>query len=211
MRQLIVIAVLFIITGCNPSPTNRWSDKPLSDGEQKALAAVMDVYKQQKISVLDEYGTERQVVGAQMTAVATQEQMETHAEGEHEPRHDEHMEGHDADHHAEHHAEHHEGHDKHHDMQEGGQPEAHLVTLVTKATIKPQKEYTQPVITMGQDIYFMKIIYIATVDDKTLTLRKTLAREDADLRKDEPMEPALLQEIADAAGGTVVEDRIMLP
>ena len=202
MRQLIVIAVLFIIAGCNPSPTNRWSDKPLSGGEQKALTAVMDVYKQQKISVLDEYGTERQVVGAQMTALTSQEQMESHAEGMHEPQHEEHMETHH---------EGHEGHEQHHDMQEGAQPEAHLVTLVTKALIKPQKEYTQPVINMGEDLYFLKIIYIATVDDKILTMRKTVAMEDADQRKDEPVEPALLKNIADTAGGTLAEGRIVLP
>ena len=202
MRQFIVFAVLIFIAGCTPSPAARWSDKPLSDPEKKALAAVMDVYKQQKISVLDEYGTERQVVGAQMTALASQEQLESHAAGTHEPQHEEHMEAHH---------EGHEGHEQHHDMQEGAQPEAHLVTLVTKALIKPQKEYTQPVINMGEDIYFLKIIYIATVDDKTLTMRKTVAIEDADQRKDEPVEPALLKKIADTAGATLVEDRILLP
>jgi hypothetical protein len=206
MRQLIVTAVFFLIAACTAAPVPKWSDKPLSEREQKALAAVINVYKQSNISVLDEYGTERQVVGAQMTAMPGQEQEETQGEAMHE-HHAEHM----AEHHAEHHAQHHEGQEQHHDMHEGGQTEGHLVTLVTRALIKPQKEYSQPVITLGEDLYFMKIIYIATVDDRTLTMRKTVAREDADQRIDEPVEPALLKSIAASAGGTLVEDRIMLP
>ncbi|MBU4263439.1 MAG: hypothetical protein KKC76_16395 [Proteobacteria bacterium] len=88
MRQLIVSAVLFFMAGCNPSRSNRWSDKPLSNSEEKALAAV---------------------------------------------------------------------------------------------------------------------------NDKTLTMRKTVAREDVDERKDESVKQALLQTITAAAGGTLTEAGVMLP
>ena len=90
-------------------------------------------------------------------------------------------------------------------------PEGHLVTLVTKALIPPKKEYTQPTVNMGENLYFYKVIYVATVKDKTLTLRKTVAREDADARQEEPVEPAMLQNITAAAGGTLMEASVMLP
>lgn len=155
MRQLIVLLVLFSISGCNPSPSYKWSDKPLSDGEKKALAAVMDVYQQNNISVLNEYGTERQVVGAQMTIKPCQCDMEVQDKDTRE------------------------GHEHDHDMQKVSYPEGHLFTLVTKALIAPKKEDIQPTINMGENVYFYKIPYIATVDDKTLTMRKTVAIEDA--------------------------------
>ncbi|MBI5557069.1 MAG: hypothetical protein HY885_05480 [Deltaproteobacteria bacterium] len=201
MRQLLILAVLFFIAGCHSSPSYQWSDKPLSDREKKALTAVMDVYRQNNISVLDEYGTERQVVGAQMGVMPSKCDME----------HDRDM---PAEHHEGHHAEHHqghEGHEHHHDMEEGAQSEDHLATLLSKAMIEKKKEYSQPTVILEEEVYFYKTIYVATVDDKTLTLQKTAAREDADQRSAEPVEPSLLKEIAGAAGGAVTEDHIMLP
>jgi hypothetical protein len=174
MRQFIFLVVLIFLAGCNPSTAPQWSDKPLSAGEEKALAAVAEVYQQNKIRILDEWGTERQVVGAQMAVVPCKCDM-------------------------------HEGHEEH-----ATHPDGHLVTLVTRALIEPKKEYNQPTVNMGDNLYFYKIIYIATVNDKTLTMRKTVAREDADERKDEPVEPALLQSIS-AAAGTLQESTVLLP
>ncbi|RJX36222.1 MAG: hypothetical protein C4531_00225 [Desulfurivibrio sp.] len=175
MRHFIVLVVLVLLAGCSPSTAPQWSDKPLSAGEEKALAAAAKVYQQNKIRILDEWGTERQVVGAQMAVVPCKCDM-------------------------------HEGHEEH-----ATHPDGHLVTLVTRAQIEPKKEYTQPTVTIGENLYFYKTIYIATVDDKTLTMQKTVAREDADQRNGEPVEPALLQSISAAAGGTLQESSILLP
>ena len=188
MRQLIVFVVLFFMAGCSPSPSDKWPDKPLSNSEEKALAVVMKVYQQNNIRVLDEYGTERQVVGAQMAVMPCKCGCDPQTG--------------DKDEHA--------GHE-HQATAKPLHPEGHLVTLITKSLVAPKKEYSQPTVNMGDSLYFYKIIYIATVNDKTLTMRKTVAREDADERKDEPVEQALLQTVTVAAGGTLMEARVMLP
>ena len=188
MRQLMISVILLFIAGCNPAPSARWSDKPLSAREEKTLAAVMKVYQQNKIHVLDDYGTARQVVGAQMAVMPCKCACDP-VTGDKEAQ---------------------AGHE-HQDMHEVPHPEGHLVTLITKALIEPKKEYSQPTVNLDNTLYFYKIIYIATVDDKTILIRKTVAREDADARKEEPVEPALLQNISAAAGGVLQENSVMLP
>jgi|GEM_PF-4862630 len=188
MRQLMIFVILLFIAGCNPASSPRWSDKPLSDREEKALAAVIKVFQQNEIRVLDDYGTERQVVGAQMAVMPCKCACDPATGGKEAAA----------------------GHE-HQDMHEVPHPEGHLVTLITKALIEPKKEYSQPTVNLDNTLYFYKIIYIATVDDKTIQIRKTAAREDADERKEEPVEPALLQHISAAAGGVLQESSVTLP
>lgn len=86
----------------------------------------------------------------------------------------------------------------------------HPFTLVVQATPEENGEFSQKTIGLGEKKFFYKILYAATIEEKHITITKSIATEGSPSRSNESTERELLEDIAKNLNGKIQGDRITL-
>lgn len=99
-----------------------------------------------------------------------------------------------------------DGHD--HDEEPGG---GHSFVLIVRATPDESGNYLQPVLNLGNTKYYYEYLYTAEINDKMITINKSMATDTKADRQGKPCEREIIQALADRVGGTINGNSIMLP
>ncbi len=101
----------------------------------------------------------------------------------------------------------HKDHDHGH-MHDAHDEEVPKFVLIGKAIADASGEYAQPVFALGEQMYFYKILYTATLEDKFVRVTKTTGSEESPFRTEATVEPQILQDIAKEISGKVQGDGV---